>query len=112
MSHSKEYVARMRKRFDRRRKAIYRYLVKRRGEKCEKCGRTGWQTIDHIKKIADGGDNDYQNLQLLCPKCHKEKDRIPKRGEGKRARRRAKRTALGISLPYVTKGEDQRESLK
>jgi len=26
--------------------------------------------IDHIKPLAAGGDNNYNNLQILCKKCH------------------------------------------
>ena len=29
--------------------------------------------IDHIKPIAQGGKNDDDNLQVLCPSCHKDK---------------------------------------
>lgn len=29
-------------------------------------------TVDHIKPVAFGGDNSYNNLRPLCDKCHKE----------------------------------------
>ena len=29
--------------------------------------------IDHIRPLANGGTNEFQNLQALCPSCHKEK---------------------------------------
>ncbi len=29
--------------------------------------------IDHVKALADGGDNDPANLQLLCKKCNRQK---------------------------------------
>jgi 5-methylcytosine-specific restriction protein A len=29
--------------------------------------------IDHIMPLAEGGDNEYSNLQVLCKMCHKDK---------------------------------------
>lgn len=42
--------------------------------KCANCGRptSEWQ-FDHIKPVADGGQNFADNLQILCPVCHAEK---------------------------------------
>ncbi len=101
----------MRARFARRKKGIYKYLVKRKGEKCAKCGVEGKMTIDHIQRITDGGDNDYKNFQLLCPPCHRAKDKMEKIGAGKRHRKRAKRAALGHwqpgnGPPAVLRSED------
>lgn len=35
-------------------------------------------TIDHIKKVAEGGANDKTNFQLICRPCHDIKDGIVK----------------------------------
>lgn len=42
---------------------------------CEKCKRltgNGFH-LDHITPIAKGGNNSYENLQLLCPDCNIQK---------------------------------------
>ncbi len=33
-------------------------------------------SIDHIKKISEGGSNHKSNLQLVCIPCHTKKDRV------------------------------------
>lgn len=49
-------------------------LIKLRGRKCEKCGIEEWfgqpinLEIHHID--GDRNNNDFKNLQLLCPNCH------------------------------------------
>ena len=52
---------------------------------CAKCGtklrRTVGEkgklaTLDHIVRLSHGGSNFDDNLQLLCPQCHRVKDRI------------------------------------
>ena len=52
------------------------YLIKTRGEKCERCG---WSEINPVTKHApvelehiDGcwDNNKIENLILLCPNCH------------------------------------------
>jgi 5-methylcytosine-specific restriction endonuclease McrA len=35
--------------------------------------------IDHVRSLADGGDNGMQNLQLLCDQCHLAKTVAEKR---------------------------------
>jgi 5-methylcytosine-specific restriction endonuclease McrA len=32
--------------------------------------------IDHIVELADGGKDEFTNLQALCPNCHAEKTRL------------------------------------
>lgn len=32
--------------------------------------------VDHIKELRDGGKDEYDNLQALCPNCHAEKTRV------------------------------------
>ena len=34
---------------------------------------TGKYHIDHIRPLANGGDNSFNNLQAICPSCHREK---------------------------------------
>lgn len=46
-------------------------LLKKRGRKCEQCGRGGKVEMHHIKHVADGGDNSESNLILLCKPCHR-----------------------------------------
>jgi len=43
--------------------------------KCAMCQNTLDETyeVDHIKRLADGGNNLPQNLQALCPNCHRKK---------------------------------------
>lgn len=59
------------------RQSIKRELFYRYGNACRMCGQTfelAKLEIDHIKRVADGGTNDYYNLQLLCHECHLDKD--------------------------------------
>ena len=54
-------------------------LIRRRGRRCERCGRTHDQQGkpvrifgDHIKELKDGGPLlDGNNIELLCGSCHK-----------------------------------------
>jgi len=40
-------------------------------ELCQADGRlTPANTVHHKRKIADGGNNTYENLQALCNRCH------------------------------------------
>lgn len=53
-------------------------LATKRGWKCEWCKQSfhvKQLTLDHIKKVADGGTNSDSNLQLLCRFCHLMKDK-------------------------------------
>jgi len=45
---------------------------------CFFCGRVkeqlGWNetlTVDHIKKLEEGGEDNFDNMQILCTACHK-----------------------------------------
>jgi len=38
---------------------------------CQHCKRQVSTEVDHIKRKADGGDDDVKNLQGLCKECHK-----------------------------------------
>jgi hypothetical protein len=54
--------------------SIKKHLINERGHKCEGCGLTEWMgsamplEVHHL----DGNrcNNDYSNLELLCPNCH------------------------------------------
>jgi 5-methylcytosine-specific restriction enzyme A len=42
---------------------------------CAQCKKTLDETyeVDHIVRLADGGNNEANNLQALCPQCHRTK---------------------------------------
>ena len=50
-------------------------LFKTQKGNCAHCQETLNDTceLDHIRRIADGGTNDIQNLQYLCKPCHDDK---------------------------------------
>ena len=41
--------------------------------RCAHCGTDEDLEIDHIKRVADGGANGLDNLQLLCRSCNEQK---------------------------------------
>ena len=45
------------------------FIIERAGGKCEYCGKRG-QEIHHILYRSRGGDNNKNNLILLCRVCH------------------------------------------
>lgn len=53
-------------------RALMDRLIRERGRRCEKCGRTGTRIFgDHIVEIQDGGALlDPNNIQLLDGRCH------------------------------------------
>lgn len=50
-----------------------RHLVISRDPVCRSCQHHLTQEVDHIKRKADGGTDDLNNLQGLCRACHKDK---------------------------------------
>lgn len=55
-----------------------RVIATRDGRVCRLCkasrGKTyAWLHLDHITPLADGGTADEDNLQLICPDCHRDK---------------------------------------
>lgn len=49
--------------------------IRRDNHKCVKCGSSENLTADHIKPLIMGGEDCLENLQTLCLKCHREKDK-------------------------------------
>ena len=53
---------------------LRRFILKRDGYTCLKCGARYMQLdVDHILALAAGGTNHRTNLQTLCLKCHEAK---------------------------------------
>lgn len=50
-----------------------RSLVINRDPICRQCRDHLTQEVDHIKRKADGGSDDLNNLQGLCRACHQAK---------------------------------------
>lgn len=49
-------------------------VFQKSGFVCSYCGISTKQlTIDHIKPLAEGGSNDFENLTAACSKCNKSK---------------------------------------
>jgi len=71
---------------------LKKWLIRKRGRTCERCGNTEWfgslipLEIDH----ADGnaGNNKPDNIRLLCPNCHAQMptSKGKNRGNGRAAR--------------------------
>lgn len=52
------------------RKSAWKYLTESYEAKCAYCGSTENLEIDHIKPVAKGGTNNFENLQILCKQCN------------------------------------------
>ena len=52
-----------------------KYVAAQQQWKCKMCNGILDETyeVDHIKRLADGGSNEADNLQALCPNCHRKK---------------------------------------
>jgi hypothetical protein len=52
-----------------------KYIASKQGWKCRECSELLPATfeVDHIKRLQHGGTNDIDNLQALCPNCHRNK---------------------------------------
>lgn len=59
-------------------------LFKKFGWRCANCGRILPLQRDHIKKRSQGGGDEMENAQPLCPRCHDEKDNVAKSKSGYR----------------------------
>lgn len=55
-------------------RALKQRLIETRGSQCERCGYNNVDilVVHHIVRRSDGGTNELENLQLLCPTCHAE----------------------------------------
>lgn len=55
-------------------RALKERLILLRGTNCERCGYSNTKILNVHHKIrrADGGSNDIENLELICPNCHAE----------------------------------------
>lgn len=56
-------------------KRLRRQLGEERGEACERCGYDELieiLVVHHKARRRDGGTDDLENLELLCPNCHAE----------------------------------------
>jgi 5-methylcytosine-specific restriction endonuclease McrA len=62
--------AELRHQFNNSKRHHRKFLEKAKGKVCAECGQTDGLTVDHIKSLANGGDNDRSNMQLLCDPCH------------------------------------------
>jgi len=49
-----------------------RKIIAQRGGGCQKCGRQDNINIHHIVAVSDGGNDEVDNLAVLCGGCHKE----------------------------------------
>ena len=79
------------------RPTLRRYLGEDRGYKCEVCSISDWQgkpitlQVDHIN--GDAGNNEPDNIRLICPNCHSQTDSFGggNKGFGRAARGLARR---------------------
>jgi 5-methylcytosine-specific restriction endonuclease McrA len=55
-------------------RAIKKRLISLRGAKCQRCDYSDANilVVHHIIRRSDGGSNDIENLELICPNCHAE----------------------------------------
>ena len=65
-------------------RAARKLAAQRSGGRCERCGKRGRLTCDHIIPRSQGGSHSLANLQMLCPACHGRKTATE--GGGYRAR--------------------------
>ena len=47
-----------------------RKILLAKNKKCQKCGRTIGLEVHHIKPQSEGGNDEIENLQVLCGICH------------------------------------------
>lgn len=66
-------TTRRRAQFGRHRDRLMLALIERDGYECACCGSTEDITIDHIIPLSKGGDDELNNLRLLCRSCNSRK---------------------------------------
>jgi hypothetical protein len=59
-------------------------IMERDDYRCVECGTEVQLSIDHIKARSKGGDNDDENLRVLCVSCNSSKKNREGIGEGRR----------------------------
>ena len=77
---------------------LFRRHLLKQSDLCVSCGATDRLQLDHIVALADGGDDELWNCQLLCSRCHESKTRK----EAKARRERVKAASfdgLGDARP-------------
>ena len=54
--------------------SLKKRLIQARGASCQRCGYADVNilTVHHIIRRSDGGSNELENLELVCPTCHTE----------------------------------------
>jgi len=56
---------------------VRKYVFERNNYQCQSCHKTDLTAkalqVDHIIPLAQGGTNDFSNLQTLCAKCNRAK---------------------------------------
>lgn len=50
-------------------RVVRELIIERDGGSCQECGRPGRQ-VAHVRPRRDGGDDEPENLRLLCDACH------------------------------------------
>src|SRR5438045_4087445 len=84
-----------------------RFRVLRRDRfRCVYCGASGAQAqlqIDHIKPVADGGDNSYWNLLTACFDCNNAKRAQPARFDVPSYREELRRKNITEFFPAISK---------
>ena len=59
----------------RRWQAVRKVVFRRDNQRCQVCGKPGFE-VDHVKPMHQGGDPwALDNLQTICRQCHIEKTR-------------------------------------
>lgn len=53
-------------------------LLKDRGENCERCDYDKYEILQVHHKNKDRNNNDFDNLELICPNCHYEEHYLEK----------------------------------
>lgn len=66
-------VKKLRRQFSAIREKTFAKIAERDGEQCHQCGNKDHLTVDHVRALIDGGDNDLGNLQILCRSCNSKK---------------------------------------
>lgn len=90
------------------------------GEVCYNCGSSEGTELHHIVPLKLGGTNNYSNIAVLCPACHKAahhgrhindfkhnptKEEIKKIAKEKRILKQEKRIAEGLAFMDYTQGK-------